>query len=354
MERNDPTVTIGGSKLGSSYPALIVAEVSANHAGSIDRAVSIIESAAESGADAVKLQTYTADTLTIDCDRAPFLIQEGLWKGHTLYDLYEEAHTPWEWHETLFRTAKENGLMYFSTPFDPTAVEFLEKFAPPCYKLASFEILDLELIECLAKTGRPLIASTGMSNLREIEDAVTAFRNSGGRDLVFLVCISSYPADPADFQLRRLADLLERFDLPVGLSDHSPGHVTPVAARTFGACVIEKHLTLDRADGGPDAGFSMEPHEFAQMVRAVRDTESAMGPVEWGPGTAERGSLVFRRSLFVVESMNPGDTFNRSNTRVIRPGHGLSPKHYPEVLGKKSRHGIERGTPLTWDLIRDV
>ncbi|MCB9727482.1 MAG: pseudaminic acid synthase [Deltaproteobacteria bacterium] len=342
---------IGGRMVGPGHPAYIVAELSANHAGDLDRALEIVRLAAETGVDAIKLQTYTADTLTIDCDGPHFRIEGGLWHGRTLYDLYQEAHTPWEWHEALFDEARRCGLRCFSTPFDASAVRFLEQFDPPVYKLASFEILDLELITAIAETGRPVIMSTGMSNLSEIAEAIHTFRAHGTRDLAVLRCVSSYPADPADFDLATIPNIAETFDVVSGLSDHSMGHTVALTAVALGAHVIEKHFIARRADGGPDSAFSMEPAEMKALVEAVRQAEAAIGRVRYGAGLAESGNVVFRRSIFAVADIAAGEPFTRENTRVIRPGHGLPPRDLPQVLGRRAARDIARGTPLRWPLV---
>lgn len=342
---------IGDRWVGDGHPAFLVAELSANHQGDIERAKEVIRLAAEIGADAIKLQTYTADTLTIPCDREWFRIKGGLWDGYTLHDLYQEAYTPWEWHEALFEEAAKAGICCFSSPFDATSVEFLEQFDPPVYKLASFEVVDLALIEAIAATGKPVIMSTGMANLGEIHDAVTTFRSAGCKDLAVLRCVSSYPADPGDFRLANIPHLAETFDVVSGLSDHSMGHTMTVAAVALGARVIEKHFIRSRADGGPDASFSMEPQEFAELITAVRQTEAALGEVGYGPGMAESANIVFRRSCFVVEDVKAGEVFTPTNLRVIRPGNGLPPKTLDQALGRLAATDIARGTPLNWDLI---
>lgn len=342
---------IGDRLIGQGQPAYIVAELSANHAGDLDRALEIVRLAAQTGVDAIKLQTYTADTLTIDCDAPQFRIQGGLWDGRTLYDLYQEAHTPWEWHPALFAEAEKHGLHCFSSPFDASAVAFLEQFNPPVYKLASFEILDLELIAAIARTGRPVIMSTGMSSLREIAEAVATFRAYGTTDLAVLRCVSSYPADPRDFDLATIPNIAETFDVVSGLSDHSMGHTVALTGVVLGASIVEKHFIARRADGGPDAAFSMEPAEMKALVDAVREAEAAVGRVRYGAGLAEVGNVVFRRSIFAVAHIQKGEAFTRENTRVIRPGHGLAPRELSQVLGRVAAADIARGTPLSWPLV---
>ncbi|MBL8825671.1 MAG: pseudaminic acid synthase [Planctomycetaceae bacterium] len=344
--------SIAGHSIGPGAPVFIVAELSANHRGSLDEARQLIRAAADAGADAVKLQTYTADTLTIDSARQWFQIEPGtLWSGRTLYDLYQEAYTPWDWHPELKSVAEQCGLTLFSTPFDLTAVAFLEQLALPAHKIASFELVDLPLVTAVAQTGKPLIVSTGMADWNEIDEAVAAIRATGNEQFALLKCTSAYPAPLAEMNLRVLPRLAERYGVPVGLSDHSPGHTAAVAAVALGASIIEKHFTLDRRAGGPDAAFSLEPGEFRALVNAVRATEAALGSDDIIAGPAEQKSRVFRRSLFVVADMQAGDEFTAANVRSIRPGHGLPPKHLAAVLGRRAKHAIERGTPLAWDMI---
>lgn len=344
------TIDIGDRQVGPGQPVYIVAELSANHNQSLDVAIQLIETAKTCGADAVKLQTYTADTLTIACDRPEFCIGGGsLWDGRTLHALYQEAYTPWEWQPKLKQAAADLGMPLFSTPFDPTAVDFLEAMGVPAHKIASFELVDLPLIKRIAATGKPIIMSTGMATLSEIESAVAAIRGVGNEQLVLLKCTSAYPASPAEMHLRTIPHLAAAFDLPVGLSDHTMGVAVPVAAAALGACMIEKHLTLSRDVPGPDSAFSLEPHEFAEMVRAVRVAEQALGGVHYGVSESERSSRIFRRSLFIVQDVKKGEALTEQNVRSIRPGHGLSPKHLPNVLGRHARVSIVRGTPLKWE-----
>jgi pseudaminic acid synthase len=328
----------------------LVAEVSANHNHSIERAEAIIRAAAEAGADAVKLQTYTADTMTIPCDNEYFRIKGTLWAGRTLHDLYQEAHTPWEWHPRLMRLANDLDLACFSTPFDATAVDFLETLNMPCYKVASFEVVDVPLLKKIAATGKPVIMSTGMASLAEIDEAVRTLRENGTKDLVLLKCTSSYPAPPEEANLRTIPHLAEAFSCLAGLSDHTLGSAVAVAAVALGAVVIEKHFTLSRADGGPDSAFSMEPDEFRRMARDIRTAEKALGRVNYELTDDERKSIVFRRSLFVVEDMEAGEPFTARNVRSIRPGHGLHTRHYDEILSRVAARDIEKGTPLSWAL----
>jgi pseudaminic acid synthase len=345
------TIRLGDRLIGDGQPAYLIAELSANHGGSFERAKEIIGHAAAAGADAVKLQTYTADTLTIPCDAPPFRIKGGLWDGYRLYDLYEEAHTPWEWHAELFAEAKRLGLDCFSTPFDATAVDFLETFDPIVYKVASFELTDHRLLRCIASTGRPVIMSTGMSSLEEIEESVAVLRDAGCEELALLRCVSSYPASPGDFNLRTIPHLAETFDVVSGLSDHSMGHTTAVAGVTLGAALVEKHFIARRSDGGADSAFSMEPDEFAAMVTAIRDAEAARGGINYGPGLAESSNVVFRRSCFAVRDISEGEALTEENVRVIRPGYGLAPKHIDTLIGMRAKQPIARGTPIDWELV---
>ncbi|HEV3139405.1 MAG TPA: pseudaminic acid synthase [Vicinamibacterales bacterium] len=347
------SMTIGGRSIGAGHPCWIVAEVSANHNQHFERAVEIVRAAKRAGADAVKLQTYTADTLTIDSDRECFRIGgDSLWAGKTLYELYGEAYTPWEWHEKLMDVARSEGLVCFSTPFDATAVDLLERLRVPAHKIASFELVDIPLLQRVASTGKPVIMSTGMATLAEIEEAVAALRAHGTTEIALLKCTSAYPAAPMHMNLRTIPDLAERFDVVSGLSDHTMGSAAAVAAVTLGAGIIEKHFTLRRADGGPDSAFSMEPEEFAAMARDIRQTESALGSIAYTPTAEEAKNLQFRRSLFVAKDMAAGETFTEHNVRSVRPANGLHPRHLRAVLGRKAAVRIERGTPLAWNLIQ--
>ena len=329
---------------------LLVAELSANHNQNIERAEASVRAAAAAGADAVKLQTYTADTLTIPCDNEYFRIKGTLWEGCTLHDLYQEAYTPWEWHPRLMALANELGMVCFSTPFDATAVDFLENLNVPCHKVASFEVVDIPLLKKIASTGKPVIMSTGMATLAEIDEAVRILRGNGTKDLVLLKCTSSYPAPPEEANLRTIPHLAEAFGCPTGLSDHTLGSAVAVAAVALGATMIEKHFTLSRADGGPDSAFSMEPEEFTQMARDVRTMQKALGKVNYSLTEKEKENIVFRRSLFVVEDVRAGELFTEKNVRSIRPGYGLHPRHYEDILGRKAAQNIAKGTPLSWDL----
>ena len=331
----------------------IIAEMSGNHNQSLGRALAIVDAAADAGVDAVKIQTYTADTMTIDIDTGEFFIsdKDSLWKGETLYHLYEKAHTPWEWHKAIFERCKERGIMGFSTPFDDTSVDFLEDLGVPCYKIASFENVDLPLIRKVARTGKPIIASTGMTTVAELSDLVQTVRENGCTDLTLLKCTSSYPASPEGTNLRTIPHMRELFGCAVGLSDHTLGIGAAVASVALGAAVIEKHFTLSRAEGGVDAAFSLEPAEVAQLVRECRTAALALGTVSYERAEQEQKSLQFRRSLYVVEDMKAGDVFTEKNLRRIRPGMGLSPKYYDIILGKKANCNITRGTAVQWDLI---
>ena len=350
--RVENSVRLGDRTIGWGKPCYLVAELSANHRQDFDEAVALVHLAKESGADAVKLQTYTADTLTIRSDSDCFRIGGGtLWDGRTLYDLYDEAHTPWEWQPKLKEVANSIGLDLFSSPFDPTAVEFLERMGVPAYKVASPEIVDIPLIQTMARTGKPLIVATGMATLEEIEEAVTAARQAGAKDIILLKCTSAYPAPPEEMNLQTIPDLARRFGVPVGLSDHSMGIAVPVAAVMLDARMVEKHFTRSRALGGPDGAFSLEPQEFRQMVDAIRTAEKAIGTVHYGVSDGEARSRPFRRSLFVVVNVKAGEEFTSRNVRSIRPANGLHPRHLPEILGNRAACDIQSGTPLQWDMI---
>lgn len=345
-------ITIDGRFIGPEKPVYVVAELSANHNQNFDRAVRLIEAAKEAGADAVKLQTYTPDTITIKTNRREFQIDNGtLWDGRSLHELYSQAFTPWEWQPRLKDLANAHGLALFSSPFDGTAVDFLETMAVPAYKIASFELVDIPLVQRVARTGKPLIMSTGMATVEEIEEAITSAWDAGAREIALLKCTSAYPSRPEQMNLRTIVELAHRFELPVGLSDHTLGIAVPVAAVALGACIVEKHLTLSRQDGGPDSAFSLEPHEFSAMVEAIRFAEKALGSVHFGPGEEEQPSLRFRRSLFAVEDIKCGEPFTSRNVRSIRPAHGLHTRHLPQILGHHAACDIERGTPLDWSLI---
>lgn len=340
------TLEIAGRRIEVNAPPYVIAELSGNHNGEIERAYAIMEAAKVAGADAVKLQTYTADTITIDHDGPGFAIEGGLWDGRTLHELYQEAHTPWDWHADLFAKGRELDITVFSSPFDPTAVDFLENLGAPAYKVASFEIVDLPLVERMAATGKPLIISTGMANQAEIGEAVAIARSAGNGDIVLLHCVSSYPAPAADSNLLTIPDLAERFSVVSGLSDHTLGPAVPIAAVALGAAVIEKHVTIDRAAGGPDAAFSLEAHELKDMIDGVRTAWEARGKAGYARQASERGNVIFRRSLYVVWDVAAGEPFTADNVRSIRPGFGLAPKHLPQVLGRCAVRDVKRGEPL--------
>jgi N-acetylneuraminate synthase len=339
---------IAGRRIGPGEPPYVVAEMSANHGQDFATAEAIVRAAADAGADAVKLQTYTADGLTLDCDGPPFRIEGTVWAGRTLNDLYREAAMPWQWQPKLKRIADGLGLALFSTPFDASAVDFLQQMQVPAYKIASFELVDVPLLRRVARTGMPVILSTGMATLGEIGEAVHVLRSAGCRQLALLKCTSAYPATADEMNLRTITHLAQVFDVPVGLSDHSLEPAVPVAAVALGACIIEKHLTLSRARGGPDTAFSLEPDEFARMVRSVRAAHAALGTVHYGPCEQEAAAVPFRRSLFAVAPIKAGSLLTRENVRSIRPGHGLHPRHFDAILGRPARVDIAAGTPLDW------
>lgn len=343
---------IAGRAIGAGQPVYIIAELSANHGQVYENAVRLVEAARDAGADAVKLQTYTPDTITIDSDRAEFRPSEGtLWSGTTLHGLYGKAYMPWDWQPGLKRHAESLGMHCFSSPFDPTAVDFLASMDVPAYKVASFELVDLPLVRRMAATGKPLVMSTGMATDEEIEEAVQAARGAGATAIALLKCSSAYPSPPDAMNLRAIPAMAERWRLPVGLSDHTIGESVPIAAVALGACIIEKHFTLSRAEATADAAFSLEPAEFRAMVEAVRMIERALGDGAIGPAPEELESRRFRRSLFVVEDVAAGEVLTERNVRSIRPGNGLHTRHYEAVLGRRAAVRIERGTPLSWDLV---
>ncbi len=344
------SLEINGRLIGPGHPVYIIAELSANHRQSFDEAVQLVAAAKECGADAVKVQTYTPDTITINHQSELFYCVDALWEGRTLYDLYREAHMPWEWQPKLKQLAEDIGLDFFSTAFDHTAVDFLEELGVPVHKVASFELVDIPLVEKMASTGKPLILSTGMASLGEIEEAVVAARKAGASQIALLKCTSAYPARPEEMHMRTISHMSETFGVPVGLSDHTLGITVPVVAVSLGACIVEKHFTLSRSNPSPDSGFSLEPNEFRAMVEAVRTAEKALGSVRYGAGVSE--STQRRRSLFVVKDIKAGELFTEDNVRSIRPGHGLHPRYLKEVLGRTASLDIERGTPLDWSMIR--
>jgi len=342
-------VTIAGRPIGPSHPPYIISELSANHGGSLERALELIDAAAATGADAIKIQTYTPDTLTIDHDGPQFRIKGGLWSSYTLYELYNQAHTPYEWHPALIARARQRDVTLFSTPFDETAVDLLRTLDVPAYKIASFEVIDLPLIARVAREHKPMIISTGMASPQEIAEAVATARQHGANELVLLHCVSTYPAKFEQANLRTIRDIADSFSVIAGLSDHTPGTACAVAAVALGACVIEKHFTLRRADGGPDAAFSLEPDEFKRLVDDCHAAWLSLGRVNYERSSTERESLVFRRSLYVVEDVATGELLTPHNVRSIRPGYGLPPKYLPQVLGRRAARSLKRGDSLRWE-----
>jgi pseudaminic acid synthase len=348
----DRQIQINSQKIGPGHSVYIIAEMSANHNQNYDQAVKIIEAAKEAGADAVKLQTYKPDTITIDCDKNNFRIKNTIWQGKTLYDLYDEAYTPWEWQPRLKKVADDLGITFFSSPFDLSAVDFLEEFNVQAYKIASFELVDLPLLKKIAETGKLVIMSTGMAKLSEIEEALQTLQDSGAEMVALLKCTSSYPASPEEMNLRTIPHMMETFNVPVGLSDHTMGYSIAVSAVTLGACIIEKHFTLSRKYVGPDSSFSMEPQEFREMVKSIRAVEKAVGKVWYQPTKGEIANRALRRSLFVVKDMIAGEKFSEENVRSIRPGYGLHTRYLTWILGKRAGSDISRGTPLIWEMIK--
>lgn len=342
---------IAGREIGLNAPPYVIAELSANHNGSLDTALKIIDAAKKSGADALKLQTYTPDTLTLDTGESDFLIQGGLWNGRTLYDLYQEAHMPWEWHEPLFAHANDVGIPIFSSPFDSTAVDLLEDLGSPAYKIASFEAVDLPLIKYVAGTGKPLIISTGMADAEEIQEAIDAAVTGGCKDLAILRCVSGYPAPASDYNLRTLTDMAERFGVIVGLSDHTLDNATAIASVALGASIIEKHFTLDRSGGGPDDSFSLEPDDMAALCKGARTAWEALGRVDYGRKSSEEDNVVFRRSLYFVKDLNKGDVITEDAIRSIRPGFGLAPKFVDQVIGRKVTQDVKRAQAVRSELL---
>lgn len=342
---------IGIREIGGGQPAYIIAEMSANHAGDISRAKEIIHAAKEAGADCIKIQTYTPDTLTIDCDNSYFHISDGTWNGENLYQLYQKAYTPWKWQKELFEEAKKAEIDFFSTPFDNTSVDFLEEIGIGFYKIASFELVDIPLIEYVASTGKPMILSTGMATLAEIDEAVEAVKKQGNHNFALLRCASAYPAITDEMNLRTMQNMGDTFGVPYGLSDHSMGSVGAVTAVALGASIIEKHFCLDRSIENPDSTFSMNPMEFKQMVHDIRQAERAIGSVKYGPSEQEKNNLQFRRSIFCVKDIQEGEKLTEENIRIIRPGYGLAPKFYKDVLGQTALEDIQKGTPLAFEMI---
>lgn len=344
-------ISIDGQKIGPDYPPYIIAELSANHNGDINRAFQIIEEAKKAGADAIKLQSYTHNTITMDCDSEDFQIHGGLWDGQTLYELYKGAHMPWEWHKPLFEKAKELGITIFSSPFDFTAVELLEDLDAPAYKIASFELVDLPLIARVAQTGKPVIMSTGMANELEIQEAVNTARENGCKELLVLHCISGYPAPAEQYNLRTIADISQQFNVLTGLSDHTIDNATAIASIALGACLIEKHVTMDRKGGGADDSFSLEPAELAQLCKDTKTAWLAIGKVNYERTEAEKGNVKFRRSLYVVKDIKVGEELTHENVKSIRPGFGIAPKHLNEVIGKKATKNLSKGTALKFVMV---
>lgn len=346
-------IRIGNRLIGRSHPPFIIAEMSGNHNQSLERALQIVDAAAASGADALKIQTYTADTMTLDINEREFSITDNgsLWKGKSLHQLYEEAHTPWEWHKAIFERCASHGMIGFSTPFDATAVDFLESLDVPAYKVASFENADLPLIRRIAKTQKPIIISTGMATIAELDETVQAVRKEGCKEIVLLKCTSTYPASPENSNLRTIPHLRELFATEVGLSDHTLGVGVAVASVAFGATVIEKHFTLSRAEGGVDAAFSLEPNEFRMLVDETKRGWQALGTVSYGTQESEKRSLQFRRSLYVAQDVKKGERFTAENIRDIRPGFGLAPKYVDMVLGRTAKTDLKKGTPVSWDIL---
>jgi pseudaminic acid synthase len=347
---NNKTISIANRKIGLDYPPYIIAELSANHNGCMETALKIIEQAKICGADAIKLQTYTADTITLNSQNEEFMIRGGLWDGQSLYDLYAKAHMPWEWHKPLFDYARKLDITIFSSPFDNTAVDLLEDLNAPAYKIASFEAIDLPLIKYVASTGKPMIISTGMADAEEIQEAIDAARAGGCKELAILHCVSGYPAPAEDYNLRTIPDMMARFGLVTGLSDHTLDNTTAITSVALGASIIEKHFTLDRNGGGPDDSFSLEPADLVELCRNSKTAWQACGQVDYGRKASEQGNAQFRRSLYFVKDMQVGDIITEDSVRSVRPGFGLAPKFLDEVVGKRLKGAVKYGTPTSWDL----
>ncbi|MWJ27634.1 pseudaminic acid synthase [Halomonas sp. ZH2S] len=344
-----PSIQIAGRDIGLSHSPYIIAELSANHNGKLENALRIIEEAKKAGADAVKLQTYRPDTITLDCDSEDFKIKGGLWDGRTLYELYEEAHMPWEWHQPLFEHARKLGITLFSSPFDTTAVDLLEDLGAPAYKIASFEAIDLPLIEYVARTGKPMIISTGMADVEEIQEAIDAAKGAGCKELAILHCVSGYPAPAGDYNLRTIPDMIERFGLVTGLSDHTIDNTTAITSVALGASLVEKHFTLDRNGGGPDDSFSLEPRELAALCRDAKTAWQALGQVDYGRKSSEQGNAQFRRSLYFVKDLKAGEIITEDAVRSVRPGYGVAPKYLAQVIGTPVASDITKNTPVSLD-----
>jgi pseudaminic acid synthase len=342
-------IQIAGRTIGPDFPPYIIAEVSANHNGKLETAMLVIEEAKKAGADAVKLQTYTPDTITLNCDSEDFKIRSGLWDGRTLYELYEEAHMPWDWHRPLFDHARQVDITIFSSPFDNTAVDLLEDLNAPAYKIASFEAVDLPLIKYAASTGKPMIISTGMADAEEIQEAINAAREAGCKQLSILHCVSGYPAPAGDYNLRTITDMIQRFGLVTGLSDHTLDNTTALTSVAMGASIIEKHITLDRSGGGPDDSFSLEPNELFALCRDIRTAWSALGKVDYGRKSSEQGNVKFRRSLYFVKDMHAGELVRKDSVRSVRPGFGIPPKFIDDILGNILKKDVLSGSPVSWD-----
>jgi N-acetylneuraminate synthase len=349
MNHNNPSIVINQRRIASDEPPYIIAELSANHNGQLETALCLIEAAKKAGADAIKLQTYTADTLTLNSEREDFKITAGLWAGKTLYELYDSAHTPWEWHQALFAKARDIGITLFSSPFDTTAVDFLEDLNTPAYKIASFEAIDLPLIRYVASTRKPMIISTGMASLEEIEEAMTAAREGGCSELALLHCVSGYPAPAADYHLKTITHMADHFKVVTGLSDHTLDNTTAISSVALGAAIIEKHFTLNRNGGGPDDSFSLEPDGLTALCCDSKTAWSALGEVNYSKKSSEQQNSIFRRSLYFVKNINRGDVVTADHIRSIRPGYGLPPKHIDVILGKQIKHNVERGMPVKWE-----
>lgn len=346
-----PSINIAGRRIAADTSPYIIAELSANHNGRLETALKIIEEAKKAGADAIKLQTYTADTITLDCDSEEFQIHGGLWDGKTLYQLYKEAHMPWEWHKPLFEHARKHEITIFSSPFDNTSVDLLEDLNAPAYKIASFEAVDLPLIKYVASTGKPVIISTGMADAEEIKEAIDAAREGGCKELAILHCVSGYPAPAGDYNLRTIPDMMQRFGLVTGLSDHTLDNTTAIASVVLGASIIEKHFTLDRSSGGPDDSFSLEPAELVALCRDSKTAWAALGQVDYGRKSSEQGNVKFRRSLYFVKSLKAGEVVTEDSVRSVRPGFGLSPKYLADIIGRRVNVSVGFATPVIWDLL---
>jgi N-acetylneuraminate synthase len=344
-------ILIAGRPIGPEHPPYVIAEVSANHNGKLETAMRIIEEAKKAGADAAKLQTYKPDTITLNCDSEDFKILGGLWDGRTLYELYEEAHMPWEWHKPLFEHARKVGITLFSSPFDNTAIDLLEDLNAPAYKIASFEAVDLPLIKYAASTGKPMIISTGMADAEEIQEAIDAAREGGCKELAVLHCVSGYPAPAEDYNLRTIPDMIQRFGLVTGLSDHTLDNTTAITSVAMGASIIEKHFTLDRSGGGPDDSFSLEPAELTALCHGTKTAWQALGRVDYGRKSSEQGNVKFRRSLYFVKDMKAGDVIAQDCVRSVRPGFGLAPRYLDQLIGRKVRSDVRFATPVRWDLV---